>query len=102
MDEMLSGGLAKGRWAVIGMVTEGGNSSSDITFLQKSQGLVKKHSYFMQAVCTLLWIECIEIDLVVTYPLDQWFSKCGTSSGTQRNLRIKYKSGRVSTKAIFF
>ncbi len=24
------------------------------------------------------------------------------SSGTQRNLRIKYKSGRVSTKAIFF
>ncbi len=83
MDEMLSGGLAKGRWAVIGMVTEGGNSSSDITFLQKSQGLVKKkkHSYFMQAVCTLLWIE---IYLVVTYPLDQWFSKCGThtTSGT--------------------
>ncbi len=36
----------------------------------------------------------------------QWFSKCGTlttsSSGTQRNRRIKYKSGRVSTKAIFF
>ncbi len=36
--------------------------------------------------------------------LAQWFSKCGTrttcgtwdsSSGTQRNLRIKYKSGRV-------
>ncbi len=25
-------------------------SSSDITFLRKSQGLVKKHSYFMQAV----------------------------------------------------
>ncbi len=43
--------------------------------------------------------------------LDQWFSKCGTrttsgtwasSSGTQRNLRIKYKSGRVSTKANCF
>ncbi len=43
--------------------------------------------------------------------LNQWFSKCGTrttsgtwasSSGTQRNLRIKYKSSRVSTKAIFF
>ncbi len=40
---------------------------------------------------------------------DQWFSKCGTratsgtwASSTQRNLRIKYKSGRVSTKAIFF
>ncbi len=25
-----------------------------------------------------------------------------SSSGTQRNLRMKYKSGRVSTKAIFF
>ncbi len=46
-----------------------------------------------------------------TIALEQWFSKCGTrttsgtwasSSGTQRNLRIKYKSGRVSTKAIFF
>ncbi len=37
MDVMLSGGLAKGRWAVIGMVTEDGNSSSDITFLRKSQ-----------------------------------------------------------------
>ncbi len=38
------------------------------------------------------------------YSLKQWFSKCGTwdfSSGTQRNLRIKYKSVRVSTKAIF-
>ncbi len=43
-------------------------------------------------------------------PINQWFSKCGTrttsgtwasSSGTQRNLRIKYKSGRVSTKSIF-
>ncbi len=33
--------------------------------------------------------------------IEQSFSKCGTwasSSGTQRNLRIKYKSGRVSTK----
>ncbi len=45
------------------------------------------------------------------YDVAQRFSKCGTcttsgtwdfSSGTQRNLRIKYKSGRVSTKAIFF
>ncbi len=42
--------------------------------------------------------------------LMQWFSKCVTrttsgtwasSSGTQRNLRMKYKSGRVSTNAIF-
>ncbi len=34
---MLSGSLTKGRWAVLGMVTEGGDSSSVITFLQKSQ-----------------------------------------------------------------
>ncbi len=43
--------------------------------------------------------------------IDQWFSKCGTrttsgtwasSTGTQRNLWIKYKLGRVSTKASFF
>ncbi len=57
---MLSGGLAKGRWVVLGMVIEGGDSSSDITSLRKSQGLVKNHSYFMQAVCTFLW-------MVVTY-----------------------------------
>ncbi len=55
-----------GRWAVLGMVTEGGDSSSDVTFLRKSQGLVKKHSYFMQAVCILLWIDCIETYMVVT------------------------------------
>ncbi len=41
------------------------------------------------------------------HTLEQWFSKCGSgtrasSSGTQRNLRIKYKSDRMSTKAIFF
>ncbi len=71
MDAMLSGGLAKGRWAVLRMVTEGGDlSSSDVTFLQKSQGLVKKHSNFMQAVCILLWIDCFETYMVVTYPLD--------------------------------
>ncbi len=49
--------------------------------------------------------------LMIIDTLRQWFSKCGTrttsgtwdsSSGTQRNLRINYKSGRVSTKAIFF
>ncbi len=45
-------------------------SSSDVTFLRKSQGIVKKHSYFMQAVCTLLWIDCFETYIVVTYPLD--------------------------------
>ncbi len=41
---------------------------------------------------------------VFFFCLIQWFSKCGmrTTSGTQRNLRIKYKSGCVSTKAIFF
>ncbi len=41
-------------------------SSSDVTFLQKSQGLVKKHSYFMQAVCILLWTDCFEILMLVT------------------------------------
>ncbi len=57
--------------AVLGMVTEGGDpSSSDVTFLQKSQGHVKKHSNFMQAVCTLLWTDCFETYMVVTYPLD--------------------------------
>ncbi len=35
-------------------------SSSDVTFLRKSQGLVKKHSYFMQAVGILLWTDCFE------------------------------------------
>ncbi len=49
------------------MVTEGGDrSSSDITFLRKSQVLVKKHSYFMQAVCTLPWTDCFETYMVVT------------------------------------
>ncbi len=41
-------------------------SSSDIT-LRKSQGLVKKHSYFMQAVCTLLWT-----GLHIPRPLLSW------------------------------
>ncbi len=38
-------------------------SSSDITFLQKSQGLLKRHSY-------LMWIDCFETYMEVTYPLD--------------------------------
>ncbi len=50
MDAMLSRGLAKGRWAVLGMVTVVYTFSQKITFLRKSQGLMKKHSYFMQAV----------------------------------------------------
>ncbi len=45
-------------------------SSSDVTFLQKSEWLMKKHSYFMQTVCTLLWTDCFETYIVVTYPLD--------------------------------
>ncbi len=48
MDTMLTGALAKGRWAVLGMVNEGllvRLSSSDITFLRKLQGLVKRPSY---------------------------------------------------------
>ncbi len=63
MDAMLSGGLAKGWWAVLRVVTERGDgvSSSDVTFLQKSQGLVKRHSYFMQAVRILLWTDCFEM-----------------------------------------
>ncbi len=40
-------------------------SRSDVTFLQ-SQGLVKRHSYFMQAVWALLWIDCFETYMVVT------------------------------------
>ncbi len=52
------GGAWDGDW--------GGDSSSDVTFLRKSQGLVKKHSYFIQAVCILLWIDCIETYMVVT------------------------------------
>ncbi len=42
-----------GRWAMLG-------SSSDVTFLRKSQGFMKKYSYFMQAVCILLWTDCFE------------------------------------------
>ncbi len=41
-----------------------GDSGSDITFLWESQGLLKKH--FMQAVCTLLWIDCFKTYMVVT------------------------------------
>jgi len=29
-------------------------------------GLMKNHSYFMQAVCTLLWTDCFETYMVVT------------------------------------
>ncbi len=40
--------------------------SSHITFLWKSQVFMKKHSYFMQAVCSLLWTDCFETYMVVT------------------------------------
>ncbi len=46
--------------------TVGGDSSSELTFLWKSEGLVKKHIYFMQAMCILLWTECFETYMVVT------------------------------------
>ncbi len=36
MDAMLSGGLAKGRWAVLGMVTEGGDGVVLISHLYGS------------------------------------------------------------------
>ncbi len=39
------------------------SSSSDVTFLRKSQGLVKN---VIQAVCTLLWTDCFETYMVVT------------------------------------
>ncbi len=53
------------------METESGDlrcpsSSSDVTFLGKSKGLVKNHSYFKQAVCTLLWLDCFETCMIVT------------------------------------
>ncbi len=44
-----------GQWGVLGMVTESGDRVVLTShFLRKSQGLVKRHGYFMQAVCTLL------------------------------------------------
>ncbi len=45
---------------------DGTVGGSDDTFLLKSQGLVKKHSYFMQAVCIFLWTDCFETYMVVT------------------------------------
>ncbi len=58
MDAMLSGGLAKAWWVVLGMVTEGGDG---VVQTSRSQGLVKRHSYFIQAECTLLWTDCFEM-----------------------------------------
>ncbi len=58
-----------GRW-MVGGARDGDwrqwLSSSDITLLRRSQGLVKRHSYFMQAVSTLLWTDCFETYMVVT------------------------------------
>ncbi len=54
------GGWCSGWWLKV--VTE----LFGLTFLWKSQGLVKKHSYFMQAVCILLWTDCFETYMVVT------------------------------------
>jgi len=45
--------MRAGQWAVLGVVTEWGDSISDVIFSQKSQRLVKRHSYFMQTVCGL-------------------------------------------------
>ncbi len=70
MDAMLFGGLGK---RMVGGARDGDwrrwLSSSDITFLRKSQRLVKRHSYFMQAVWALLWTDCFGTYMVVTYPL---------------------------------
>ncbi len=47
MDAMLSGGLAKGRWAVLGMVTEGGDWVDRTShFYGSHKDLWKKHSNF--------------------------------------------------------
>jgi len=54
------GGRCSGWWLKAVM------NSSDVTFLRTSQGLVKRHSYFMQAVWALLWIDCFETYMVVT------------------------------------
>ncbi len=70
------------------------------------------HPLLMKGLTTLVISMSTNLNVqAYNYILRQWFSKYGTrttsgtwdfSSGTQRNLRIKYKSGRVSTKAIFF
>ncbi len=66
MEAMLSGGLAKGRWVVLGMVNEGDDWVVRTSHFTEVKGLVKMHSYLMQAVCTLLWIDCFETYMVVT------------------------------------
>ncbi len=76
MDAMLSGGLAKGRWAFcLRVVTEGGEggsklSSLDVTFLRKSQGLVKKLIYAGCVSFTVDWLFWNLYGRLVTYPLD--------------------------------
>ncbi len=59
-----------GKRTVLGMVTEGSDRSSDVTFLRKSQGLVKRHSYFNAGYVhfTVNWL--FWNLYVVTYPLD--------------------------------
>ncbi len=39
------------------MVDEGGNSSSNITFLRKSQGLVKKKAQLLYAGCVQFTVD---------------------------------------------
>ncbi len=34
---------------------------------------MKNHSYFMQAVCILLWIDSFETYMVAAYPLDRCY-----------------------------
>ncbi len=66
MDAMLSGvwqkdgGQCSGWWlkAVTIVLTS--------HFYGSNKGLWKNHSYFMQAVCTLLWTDCFETYMVVT------------------------------------
>ncbi len=63
MDEMLSGGLAKGRWAVLRMVTEGGDRVVLMShFYRSKKGLVKKTATLCRLCalyCGLTVLKCI-------------------------------------------
>ncbi len=63
---MLSGGLAEGRWAVLGMVTE---SFWHHIFTEVTRA--REKSQLLYAGCViLLWTDCFETYMVVTHPLD--------------------------------
>ncbi len=59
---MLSGGLAEGRWAVLGMVTEyfWHHIFTEVTMADEKAQLL------YAGVWTLLWTDCFETYMVVT------------------------------------